>query len=110
MVFTVSLSEASETTVTADYATEDGNAVAGADYAAAIGTLTFAAGETQQTIAIALLADGKAKGEETFGSRCPIPSVRPSQTPTPQPPSRRARRRASWTQLTPMNCAWQTPN
>jgi hypothetical protein len=53
--FTVSLSAASEDVVTVDYATADGTAVAGADYAAASGTLTFLPGETSKTITVELL-------------------------------------------------------
>ena len=53
--FTVSLSAASTDVVTVDFATSDGTAVAGADYAAASGTLTFAPGETTRTITVTLL-------------------------------------------------------
>ena len=48
--FTVSMLVASPQTVTVDYATADGTAVAGVDYTAASGTLTFAPGETSQTV------------------------------------------------------------
>ena len=44
--FAVTLDRAAGTTVTVDYATSDGTATAGSDYAAASGTLTFAAGDT----------------------------------------------------------------
>ena len=54
-VFTVSLSAASTDVVTVDFATSDGTAVAGADYAATSGTLTFAPGETTGTITVTLL-------------------------------------------------------
>ena len=43
--FAVTLDRAASGTVTVDYATSDGTAVAGADYTRAVGTLTFAAGE-----------------------------------------------------------------
>ena len=46
--FTVSLNTASGRAVSVDYATADGSATAPADYGAAAGTLTFAAGETTQ--------------------------------------------------------------
>src|SRR5262245_50319814 len=50
-VFTVTLSRASSQTVTVNYATADGSATtANNDYMAASGTLTFAPGQTSQTI------------------------------------------------------------
>ena len=48
------------------YATSDGSATAGADYTATSGTLTFAAGETEQTVAVAVLDDAHDDGGETF--------------------------------------------
>ena len=53
--FTVSLSAASDDVVTVNFATSDGTASAGQDYAATSGTLTFAAGQTTQTFQVALL-------------------------------------------------------
>ena len=53
--FTVSLSAASDEVVTVNFATSDGTALAGQDYAATSGTLTFAAGQTTQTFQVALL-------------------------------------------------------
>ena len=53
--FTVVLSAASEDVVMVDFATADGTAVAGVDYAAASGTLTFAPGETMMTFTVELL-------------------------------------------------------
>ncbi len=47
-----------ETVVTVDYASSNVTATAGADYLAVQGTLTFAAGETNQTIAVPILNDG----------------------------------------------------
>ena len=49
-----------------DWATADGTAAAGEDYAAGSGTLTFAPGETAKTVEVAALADGAAEDEETF--------------------------------------------
>lgn len=66
MVFTVTLSQASTSPVTVKYATADGTAVAGSDYNAASGTLTFAAGETSKTITIAVRGDTLVEGNETF--------------------------------------------
>jgi urease beta subunit len=53
--FTVYLSAASEDVVTVDFTTADGTAVAGVDYAATFGTLTFAPGETSKTVTVELL-------------------------------------------------------
>jgi len=41
-----------------DYVSANGTAIAGSDYLATNGTLTFAAGETNQTIAVTILNDG----------------------------------------------------
>ncbi len=49
-VFTVTLSAASTDTITVDYATQNGTAQAGTDYQAESGTLTFAPGQTTETI------------------------------------------------------------
>ena len=65
LAFAVTLSEAAAGDVTVDYATSDGTATAGADYTAASGTLTFAAGETEKTVSVALLHDGSAENDET---------------------------------------------
>ena len=64
--FTVSLSRAAPGPATVDYATADGSAKAGEDYTESSGTLTFAAGETEKTVAVPLLDDAKDEGEETF--------------------------------------------
>ncbi len=64
--FTVSLSAASGQAVSVDYSTSDGTAVAGADYTAASGTLSFAAGETAKTIIINLIEDSVFEGNEGF--------------------------------------------
>ena len=64
--FTVTLDRAASGTVRVDYATSDGSATAGADYTAASGTLTFAAGERTKTVAVELLDDTHDEGEETL--------------------------------------------
>jgi hypothetical protein len=53
--FTVSLSAAFDQAVTVNFATADGTMIAGVDYVAALGTLTFAPGVTTQTITIDVL-------------------------------------------------------
>ena len=70
VVFAVTLGRASKHTVTVDYATSDGTgsnaAVAGEDYTETSGTLTFAAGVTEQTVSVPVLDDSHDEGEETF--------------------------------------------
>ncbi len=64
--FAVTLGPQSGDPATVDYATADGTAIAGQDYAAATGTLTFAPGETRKTITVALLDDPATEASETF--------------------------------------------
>ena len=64
--FEVSLDRAAAVTVTVDYATADGTATAGADYTATSSTLSFAAGETQKTVSVAVLDDAHDEGTETL--------------------------------------------
>ena len=64
--FEVSLDRAAARAVTVDYATADGTATAGADYTATSSTLSFAAGETQKTITVAVLDDAHDEGTETL--------------------------------------------
>jgi len=66
MNFTISLSEASFRSVVVRFATADGSATAGADYAARTGSVTFAAGETVKTVSIGIHGDTLAEGDETF--------------------------------------------
>ena len=64
--FTVTLDRAASETVSVDYATADGSALAGADYTARSGTLTFAPGERSKTIQVAILDDTHDEGVEIF--------------------------------------------
>ena len=66
MDFAVTMSRASASTVTVDYATSDGTATAGADYTASSGTLSFAPGETSKTVSVPVLDDAHDDGGETF--------------------------------------------
>ena len=70
VVFAVTLGRASKHTVTVDYATSDGTgsnaAVAGEDYTETSGSLTFAAGVTEQTVSVPVLDDSHDEGAETF--------------------------------------------
>jgi hypothetical protein len=65
-VFTVSLSQASTSTVTVNYATVDGTAHAGTDFKAVSGTLTFSPSTVSKTISVAINPDTTAKANETF--------------------------------------------
>jgi len=56
-VFTVTLDQATTNTVTVDYATSDDTAIAGEDYVAASGTLTFDANITSQQITVLVNGD-----------------------------------------------------
>jgi streptogramin lyase len=64
--FAVSLDTPSTTPVTVQYATADGTAVAGSDYAAASGMLTFAPGQTTRTILVPTLDDHISEPTETY--------------------------------------------
>ena len=66
LAFVVTLERAVSGVVTVGYATSDGSALAGVDYTAASETLTFAAGESSQTIEVAVLDDAHDEGEETM--------------------------------------------
>lgn len=72
--FTVTLSAASSQTVSVQYATVNGTALAGSDYQTATGTLTFAPGETQKTINIGILGDSLAETNEIFLVRLSNPT------------------------------------
>lgn len=65
-VFTVSLSAPSGQVVTVNYATANGTAIAGREYAATTGTLTFAAGETTQTIRVAITPNAISSSSRSF--------------------------------------------
>ena len=52
--------------VTVEYATEDGTATAGVDYAAVSGTLTFTPGQRQKTVRVPVHDDAHDEGEETM--------------------------------------------
>ena len=66
MVFEVTLSSAHLLPVTVSYATSNGTAVAPGDYQAATGQVTFAPGETTQTITVNVVGDTVLESAETF--------------------------------------------
>jgi chitinase len=72
--FSVTLSQATTQTVTVQYATADGSAIAGRDYVAANGTLTFAPGQTQQAVTITLLPDTSTGANESFALKLSGPA------------------------------------
>ncbi len=64
--FRVRLAPAPSGTVTVDYATVDGSALAGSDYGAAAGSLSFDAAHTERTVAVSVSGDLLREGPETF--------------------------------------------
>ena len=62
LAFAVTLDRA----VTVAYASADGTAQAGSDYTRTSGKLSFAAGETERTVRVAVLDDAHDEGEETL--------------------------------------------
>lgn len=66
LLATVSLSVASGAPVTVNYATQNGTAIAGTDYVAASGTITFAPGETSRTIPLMVNGDAAVEPDEYF--------------------------------------------
>jgi hypothetical protein len=63
---TVTLLAASANVVTVSWATADDTALAGSDYAAASGLLTFPAGSTSQTASVPVLGDLVSEANERF--------------------------------------------
>ena len=66
ITFAVTLGAVSGLEVTVDWTTADGTATADADYVAADGRLTFAPGQTEATIAVAVFNDALDEGDETL--------------------------------------------
>ena len=66
ITFDVSLSSSTIVPVTVHYATVDHTAVAGSDYRAASGTLTFVPGETHQTVTVLVSGDRLSESSEFF--------------------------------------------
>ena len=64
--FTVSLSVASSQTINVQYATQAGSALAGSDYKAASGTLSFSPGVMSRTITITVYTDRIYEANESF--------------------------------------------
>ncbi len=66
LAFTVTLSKEADAEVRVDYSTQDGTALAGTDYTAASGTLIFAVGETEKSVAVPILGNTEVEGNKTF--------------------------------------------
>jgi hypothetical protein len=65
-IFTVTMTSMSTLPITVSYATSDGTAVAGRDYLATSGTLTFNPGVTSETIRVPILDDGAVQSGLSF--------------------------------------------
>ncbi len=74
LAFMVTLDRAVSGPVTVAWATSDGTAIAGTDYTAESGTLTFAAGETEKTVSVAVLDDAHDEESETMALTLSTPS------------------------------------
>lgn len=66
MTFTVELSKPLDEEVTVEYWTVDAEAMAGSDYTAVSGELTFAPGQTQATFDVSILGDVASETDESF--------------------------------------------
>jgi serralysin len=85
VTYTVTLSSTSTQTITVQYATANGTAIAGSDYTSTSGTLTFNPGVTSQVINIPILNDSLNEANETFSLTLNSPtnaSLGTSQTVT----------------------------
>ncbi|WP_253161424.1 Calx-beta domain-containing protein, partial [Stieleria tagensis] len=64
--FQLTLSQSLGSSVTLDFVTGDGTALATSDYSATSGSLTFAAGETSKSVQVSITDDSDLEAEETF--------------------------------------------
>jgi hypothetical protein len=64
--FTISLSSAEVVSVDVDFTTAPGTALAGSDFVATTGTITFAPGQTTRTILVPTVNDGVIEPTESF--------------------------------------------
>ena len=69
-------------TSTVNYSTSNGTAVAGSDYTAASGTLTFAPGVASQTFAVPILVDTTDEPDETVTLTLSSPTIAALGTPS----------------------------
>ncbi len=80
---TVSLNGSLALTTTVNYATSDGTAIAGTNYTAASGTLTFPPGQTSRTFAVPILDDGVYRGNATVNLALSSPAGLALGSPNP---------------------------
>ncbi len=73
-VFGFDLSAPSASPVTVAWRTVDGTALAGSDYGAANGTVTFPAGVTHQEVAVTVTGDALVEGNESFSLALSAPA------------------------------------
>ena len=66
VLITVTRNGGSFGAVSVDYASTDGSATAGSDYAPAIGTLNFADGDVSENFTVSILNDTNYEGDEAF--------------------------------------------
>lgn len=69
VTLTVVRSNVLDSTVSVEWRTEDGSAIAGRDYISGAGRLAFSNGVTAQTVTLFLLDDTEEEGTETFSVR-----------------------------------------
>ncbi|MGK2857350.1 MAG: beta strand repeat-containing protein, partial [Thermoanaerobaculia bacterium] len=72
--FTVTLSNPSAQMTTVDFATADGTATAGSDYATTSGTVTFLPGDTSEQVVVQVNGDVTNEPDETFFVNLSLPS------------------------------------
>jgi hypothetical protein len=66
LTFNVSLTSASNRSITVNFRTIDRTAMAGADYVAASGALTFAPGETSKSVTVDVVGDSATEANESL--------------------------------------------
>jgi hypothetical protein len=66
LTFTITLSQASSSTITVNWATSNGTASAGTDYRSGSGSVTFSPGQTVKTINVRVNGDTTVEPNETF--------------------------------------------
>jgi hypothetical protein len=102
--FTFTMSQSSLAPVTVSYATSNVSASSSSDYTAAIGSLTFAPGETSKTVGVATLTDSTVESDEVFQMR--ISSVSGAVAGSPASASATIKDVPPVTPPTPTGGAW----
>ena len=74
LVFTVTMSTTSASTVTVQYATANGTAAQPGDYTSTSGTLTFTSGQTSKTVSVPIVGDTTVEPDETFSVNLTSPT------------------------------------